>query len=401
MQTRRRFLGALSAAALGGSVQRSAPPEPVEGSALAQPQRGDRAPNVVLVLTDDQGYGDLACLGNPILQTPNIDSLHRQSLRLTDFHVGPTCAPTRAALMTGRYCNRTGVWHTVMGRSLLRRDEVTMADVFAAGGYRTGVFGKWHLGDNYPYRPQERGFHEVLVHGGGGVGQTPDYWGNRYFDDAYWHNGVPEKQKGYCTDVWFEAALRFIETNRDRPFFAYIATNAPHSPYNVAEKYSGLYAGKDVPNANFYGMITNIDENVGRLQSKLKALGLEENTILIFMTDNGTAAGFQGKRAFNAGMRGNKGSEYDGGHRVPCFIRWPAGGLGGWQGRWPPDCAYRPAANLDRVVRSAQAGGREVRRHQPGAVVQECQRRAAGPCLDHGLAAHRASGEVAQVCGDD
>jgi arylsulfatase B len=221
--------------------------------------------------------------------------------------------------MTGRYCNRTGVWHTVMGRSLLRREEVTMADVFAAGGYRTGIFGKWHLGDNYPFRPQERGFHEVLVHGGGGVGQTPDYWGNRYFDDTYWHNGVPEKQKGYCTDVWFDAALRFIEANRDRPFF----------PYNIAEKYRSLYAGKDVPNANFYGMITNIDENVGRLLSRLKALGLEENTIFIFMTDNGTAAGFQGKRGFNAGMRGNKGSEYDGGHRVPCFIRWPAGGLAG------------------------------------------------------------------------
>jgi arylsulfatase B len=284
---------------------------------------------VVLVLTDDQGYGDLGCLGNPIVQTPNIDSLYRQSVRLTDFHVSPTCAPTRAALMTGRYCNRTGVWHTVMGRSLLRRDEVTMADIFAAGGYRTGIFGKWHLGDNYPFRPPERGFQEVLVHGGGGVGQTPDYWGNRYFDDSYWHNGVPEKQKGYCTDVWFDAALRFIEANRDRPFFAYIATNAPHGPYNVAQKYSSLYAGEDVPNAKFYGMITNIDENVGRLRSRLKVLGLEENTILIFMTDNGTAAGFQGKRGFNAGMRGTKGSEYDGGHRVPCFFHWPAGGLGG------------------------------------------------------------------------
>jgi arylsulfatase A-like enzyme len=316
-------------AILGGSVKRSAPPEPVEGLAMAQSHRGDRPPNVVLVLTDDQGYGDLGCLGNLLLQTPSLDSLYRQSVRLTDFHVSPTCAPTRAALMTGRYCNRTGVWHTVMGRSLLRRDEVTMADVFAAGGYRTGIFGKWHLGDNYPFRPQERGFQEVLVHGGGGVGQTPDYWGNRYFDDTYWHNGTPEKQKGYCTDVWFDAALRFIEANRDRPFFAYIPTNAAHGPYNVAEKYSHLYAGKDVPNANFYGMITNIDENMGRLLNKLRALGLEDNTILIFMTDNGTAAGFQGKRGFNAGMRGNKGSEYDGGHRVPCFVRWPAGGLGG------------------------------------------------------------------------
>ena len=307
-------------AALGGSVKRSL--------AMAQPKASDRPPNVVLVLTDDQGYGDLACLGNPIIRTPNIDHLYGQSIRLTDFHVGPTCSPTRASLMTGRYGNRTGVWHTVMGRSLLRRDEVTMADVFAAGGYRTGIFGKWHLGDNYPYRPQERGFQEVLVHGGGGVGQTPDYWGNDYFDDTYWHNGVPEKHAGYCTDVWFDAAMRFIEANRDQPFFAYIATNAPHAPYNVAEKYRGLYAGKEAPNAGFYGMITNIDENVGRLLGKLKALGLDENTILIFLTDNGTAAGFQGGKGFNAGMRGTKGSEYDGGHRVPCFLRWPAGGLG-------------------------------------------------------------------------
>ncbi len=284
---------------------------------------------MVLVLTDDQGYGDLVCHGNLVLRTPNIDALYRQSIRLTDFHASPTCSPTRASLMTGRYCNRTGVWHTVMGRSLLRRDEVTMADIFAAGGYRTGIFGKWHLGDNYPFRPQDRGFQEVLVHGGGGVGQTPDYWGNDYFDDTYWHNGTPEKHAGYCTDVWFDAATQFIEANRDRPFFAYLATNAPHAPYNVPERYSSLYAGKDVPNANFYGMITNIDENMGRLLGRLKALGLEENTILIFMTDNGTAAGFQAGRGFNAAMRGAKGSEYDGGHRVPCFIHWPAGGLTG------------------------------------------------------------------------
>ena len=284
---------------------------------------------MVLVLTDDQGWGDLACHGNPILRTPSIDALYRQSVRLTDFHASPTCSPTRASLMTGRYCNRTGVWHTVMGRSLLRRDEVTMADVFAAGGYRTGIFGKWHLGDNYPFRPQDRGFQEVLVHGGGGVGQTPDHWGNDYFDDTYWHNGAPQKCAGYCTDVWFDAAMRFIEENRDQPFFAYLATNAPHAPYNVPERYSSLYTGKDVPNANFYGMIANIDENMGRLLGKLKALGLEENTILIFMTDNGTAAGYQRGKGFNAGMRGTKGSEYDGGHHVPCFIRWPAGGLVG------------------------------------------------------------------------
>jgi arylsulfatase A-like enzyme len=286
-----------------------------------------RPPNVVLVITDDQGYGDLGCHGNPVLKTPNLDKLHSQSARLTNFHVDPTCSPTRSALMTGRYSSRTGVWHTVMGRSILRRDETTMANVFAANGFATGIFGKWHLGDNYPYRPQDRGFHEVLTHGGGGVGQTPDFWGNNYFDDTLRHNGKLEKFTGYCTDVFFSAALQFIEKNKDRPFFVYLPTNAPHSPWNVAEKYSKPYrdAGVPAPRANFYGMIANIDENMGRLLARLKDLGLEENTIVIWMTDNGTAGGASEKTGdgHNVGMRGIKGSEYDGGHRVPCFLRWP------------------------------------------------------------------------------
>jgi arylsulfatase A-like enzyme len=283
-----------------------------------------RRPNVVLVMTDDQGYGDLACHGNPIIKTPNLDTLYAQSARLTDFHVGPTCSPTRSALMTGHYCNRTGVWHTIMGRSLLRRDEVTMGDVFSASGYHTGIFGKWHLGDNYPFRPQDRGFDDVLIHGGGGVGQGPDYWGNDYFDDTYFHNGKPEKFTGYCTDVWFDGAIEFIEANKDRPFFCYIPTNAPHGPYNVAAEYMKPYLDKGLPEnqARFYGMITNIDDNMARLMHRLKELNLEENTILIFMTDNGSSGG-----GYNAGMRGKKGSEYEGGHRVPCFIRWPAGNL--------------------------------------------------------------------------
>jgi arylsulfatase A-like enzyme len=291
-----------------------------------------KRPNVVLVLTDDQGYGDLGCHGNPVLKTPNLDRLHRQSVRLTNFHVDPTCSPTRSALLTGRYSSRTGVWHTVMGRSLLRRDEVTMADVFAARGYCTGLFGKWHLGDNYPYRPQERGFREVLTFGGGGIGNTPDFWGNNYFDDTLRHNDKLEKFHGYCTDVFFAAALRFIERNKDRPFFAYVATNAPHAPYNVADKYSKPYLAQGVPEqrARFYGMIANIDENVGRLLSRLKELGLEENTILVFMTDNGTSGGYNQKSGgHNAGMRGIKGSEYDGGHRVPFFVRWPGRLAGG------------------------------------------------------------------------
>ena len=284
-------------------------------------------PNVILIVTDDQGYGDLACHGNPIVKTPELDKLHAQSVRLTNFHVDPTCSPTRSALMTGRYSSRVGVWHTVMGRSLLRRDETTMAQAFAASGYRTGLFGKWHLGDNYPYRPQDRGFQETLTHGGGGIGNTPDFWGNNYFDDTLRHNGGLEKQKGYCTDVFFAAATTFVEESKGRPFFACITTNAPHAPYNVAAKYSRPYLDKSVPQprANFYGMIACIDENVGRLMAKLKEMGLEKNTIVIFMTDNGSAIPVNEKTGdgFSAGMRGFKGSEYEGGHRVPCFVRWP------------------------------------------------------------------------------
>ena len=303
----------------------------------------NRQPNVVLVITDDQGYGDLGCHGNPIINTPNIDNLYNESVHLTNFHVGPTCAPTRAGLMTGHYCNCTGVWHTIMGRSLIRRNEVTMADVFSANGYRTGIFGKWHLGDNYPFRPHDRGFDVALVHGGGGVSQTPDFWGNDYFDDTYYRNSKPEAFTGYCTDVWFDEAMKFIEANKERPFFCYLPTNAPHGPYNVADSYSAPYRGQ-VPDyrANFYGMITNIDDNMGRLRAKLKELGLEDNTILIFMTDNGTSGGCSldkdgfVKEGYNAGndsrggfvqMRGVKGSEYEGGHRVPFFMRWPGGGF--------------------------------------------------------------------------
>ncbi|HUW20837.1 MAG TPA: arylsulfatase [Sedimentisphaerales bacterium] len=319
-QSRREFLKALGAAAASAPVFSVLPGFAKVGGA---PGAGKKQPNVVLVITDDQGYGDLGCHGNPVLKTPNLDSLYGQSVRLNNFHVSPTCSPTRAALMTGRYCNRTGVWHTVMGRSLLRKDEVTMADVFTAGGYKTGIFGKWHLGDNYPFRPQDRGFDQVLIHGGGGIGNTQDYWGNDYFDDTYFRNGKPEKFTGYCTDVWFREAMKFIEANKDRPFFCYLPTNAPHGPLRVPEKYSAPYWGKGVK-ALLCGMIANIDENMGLLMSRLKELGIEDNTILIFMTDNGTAGG-----RFNAGMRGSKGSEYDGGHRVPCFIRWPGAGIEG------------------------------------------------------------------------
>ncbi len=247
-------------------------------------------------------------------------------------------APTRSALMTGRYNDRTGVWHTVTGRSLLRENEVTLAQTFHDNGYSTGMFGKWHLGDNYPRRPIDLGFQKAVWHCGGGIGNTNDYWDNDYFDDHYLDNGVPRKFEGYCTDVWFSEAKKFIETNKDKPFFCYIATNAPHGPLYVEDKYSNPYKTDTlIPSPNFYGMITNIDENIGQLRAFLKEQNLEQNTIFIYMTDNGTASGiklskhpmngFATPYGFNAGMRGKKGSPHDGGHRVPCFIHWPAGNL--------------------------------------------------------------------------
>ena len=292
-------------------------------------------PNVVLIMTDDQGYGDLSCHGNPVLKTPNIDRLHGESLRLTDFHVNSGCAPTRAALMTGRMAQRTGLWHVVMGRCLLHPDEVTIGEVFKQGGYKTALFGKWHGGDNYPYRPQDQGFDEVLTHGGGVVGHTPDWWMNDYFDDYYLHNGQWEKQSGYCTDVWVDHAIDFLAEESDKPKLVYLPLNAPHSPFQVPQKFAEPYRNRpdEVPEANFYGMIAAIDEAVGRLDQALEDLGIRENTILIFMTDNGTSRGIMypktGVVGYNAGMRGKKGSPYDGGHRVPCFIRWPEGGIGG------------------------------------------------------------------------
>ncbi|HIK94751.1 MAG TPA: N-acetylgalactosamine-4-sulfatase [Planctomycetes bacterium] len=286
-------------------------------------------PNVVIVITDDQGYGDLSCHGNPILKTPQIDNLHSESVRLTDYHVAPTCSPTRCAFLTGHWTNRTGVWHTIMGRSMLRENEVTMGQVFKDAGYATGMFGKWHLGDKYPYRPEDRGYTEVMRHGGGGVGQTPDYWDNAYFDGSYWHNGTPEPVKGFCTDVFFDYAKRFIKASKkaDKPFLAYIATNAPHGPMHAPEESAAPYAGvKNVGLQNFYGMIANIDDNVGRMRAFLADEGLTDNTIFIFTTDNGSSSGW---RTFNAGMRAGKGSEYDGGHRVPFFVYWPEGKLTG------------------------------------------------------------------------
>jgi len=291
---------------------------------------------VILIITDDQGYGDVAANGNKVIKTPNMDKLYHEGVRFTNFHAGTTCAPSRSGLMAGIDGNRAGVWHTIGGCNFLRDKFTIMPQVFQANGYCTAMYGKWHLGDAYPYLPEDRGFEETVVHGGGGVGQTPDYWNNDYFDDTYWHNGKPQQYKGYCTDVFFGEAMKYIESKKNKPFFVYISTNAPHGPLNVEKKYYDLY--KDETSITddqkaFYGMITNIDDNMGFLDKKLEELGLKENTIVIFTTDNGTASGYKtskdGEMGFNAQMRGTKGSQYEGGHRVPFFIRWQNGKLVG------------------------------------------------------------------------
>jgi len=299
-----------------------------------------KQPNVILIMTDDQGYGDLGVHGNPYLKTPVIDEFYSQSVHLTDFHVDPSCSPTRSALLTGNHSARAGVWHTIGGRSLLKEGMVTMPEVFRDNGYETAVFGKWHLGENYPFRPIDRGFKEAVVHGGGGVGQNPDYWGNNYVDDTYKHNGEFEKYDGYCNTVWFDQALNYIKKNKEKPFFCYIPTNLPHAPLIIEDKYVAPYKGK-VPDriANYYGMVSKIDEDMGTLFREIKNMGLEENTIVIFMTDNGPCPWFGGvvidfetgfvEEGYTDGMRGGKIWGYENAHHVPFFMRWPKGNIEG------------------------------------------------------------------------
>lgn len=277
-------------------------------------------PNVILVMTDDQGFGDVGLHGNDIVQTPAIDKFARNGIQLTEFYCSPVCAPTRAALMTGRYFYRTGVIHTSRGAARMATDEKTMAEVFQDAGYVTGIFGKWHLGDNYPMRPQDQGFQHSLVHKSGGITQPPDQ-PNDYFDPLLWKDGQPVQAKGYCTDVFFDGALDFVEKNQDRPFFAYIATNAPHTPLIVDEAAWKKYAQQDQSEttAKVYAMVENIDMNFARLLEKLDELKLRENTIVIFLTDNGPQ-----QNRFNGGLNGRKSMVYEGGIHVPCFVQWPA-----------------------------------------------------------------------------
>jgi arylsulfatase len=276
------------------------------------------------MLADDMGYGDLSCHGNPVLKTPNLDRLRAESVRFVDFHAAPMCTPARGQLLTGLDALRNGATSVTAGRSFLRPGLSTMPDVFAAAGWRTAIFGKWHLGDSYPHRPNDRGFQEAVYHKGWGFTSAPEF-ANTLFDGRYFHNGVEKRFKGYCTDFWFDEAMKWMRARREQgePFLCYLPTNAPHAPHIVDKKYSDPYEGKGP--AAFFGMIANLDENVGRLEAFLRETGLRENTIILFMSDNGGTAGV---KLYNAGMRGHKTEYYEGGHRAPCFVRWPAGRLG-------------------------------------------------------------------------
>ncbi len=273
-------------------------------------------------MTDDQGWAQVGFHNNPYIKTPTLDRLAAESVELTQFYVDPKCAPTRAALLTGQYGYRNGVIDTYLGRTFLDPSAVTLAEWVLEAGYATGIFGKWHLGDNYPLRPMDQGFQESLVHRGGGIGQPAGPPGNTYFDPVLEHNGESKKYTGYCTKIFTYGLIEFIEKNRDRPFFGYLATNVPHSPFQIAEEYVEPYREMGLPErtARVYGMITEFDENLDRLLGKLDELGLRENTIVIFLTDNGPT-----QQTFTAGLRERKGSAYEGGTRVPFLIRWPAG----------------------------------------------------------------------------
>jgi arylsulfatase A-like enzyme len=310
---------------------------------LCFPQTESR-PNVILIITDDQGYGDLGYTGNPHVKTPVIDRFASESIRFNEFYVSPVCAPTRSSLMTGRYSLRTGVRDTYNGGAIMATSEVTIAEMLKSAGYNTGIFGKWHLGDNYPSRPNDQGFDESVIHLSGGMSQVGDFTtffqgDSSYFNPVLWHNGKQEKYTGYCSDIFAEQAIGFIEKNRQSPFFCYLAFNAPHTPLQVPDEYYQKYKNTD-PSAGFngapkfnrpmsekdkedarkvYAMVSNIDDNVGKLFEKLEELQIAQNTLVIFMTDNGPQ-----QNRYVAGMRGLKSSVYRGGVRVPFYLKYPS-----------------------------------------------------------------------------
>jgi len=291
-------------------------------AAPATPSKNDaqRRPNVVIFLTDDQGCADLGFYGNRAAKTPQIDRFARESVELTQFHVSPVCSPTRASLMTGRYNFRTGVSDVFGPATVMNSAEVTLAEMLRAAGYATGLFGKWHLGDDPAHGPNAQGFDDALTFRGPTL--TPSY-----FDPKLRHNGEEKTFKGYCMDIFTDAAIEFVRRNREKPFFLYLPTNLIHGPFVAPEDLVASYreAGADEINAKVYGMLESVDRNFGRLRAALQELGLEENTLLMFLSDNGTASEAITPQSFSIGLHGFKGTPYQNGLRVPCFARWPAG----------------------------------------------------------------------------
>jgi arylsulfatase A len=269
-------------------------------------------PNIVILLADDMGWGDLNLNGNKRIQTPVLNSLAAQSMSFERFYVCPLSAPTRSEMLTGRYFLRTGVSSVTQGFENMRTDEVTIAEVLKENGYTTGCFGKWHNGRYYPQHPNRQGFDEFVGFPVGHLG---------YYYDAYFlHNDDEIRSSGYTTDYFTDQALSFIEKNRNKPFLCYVPYNVPHSPFQVPEKYFSKYisAGLDSTISTVYGMVENMDENIGRILRKIDDLDLTENTIVIFFSDNGPNTD-----RYNGGMKGRKGSVDEGGVRVPFYIRWP------------------------------------------------------------------------------
>lgn len=291
-------------------------------------------PNFLFIICDDLGWGDLSCHGNKICKTPCLDQLALQGVSARRHLSGPLCSPARASVFTGRYHYRSRIVDTYCGRSIMDPDETTLAEVLSENGYATGLFGKWHLGDTPTFRPEDRGFHKTLWHLGGGIGQPGDYVENHgrdsYFNPVLCANGKALKSEGYCTDIFTDATIDFIEQNKKQPWFAYVGFNAPHTPLQVdADKVNEIAArGASGDLAAFYAMVENIDSNVGKLLGALEQTGQAQNTIVVFTSDHGRCPSVRdakGDIRFNGGLRGYKGTPYEGGIRVPCFWRWPEG----------------------------------------------------------------------------
>ncbi|MDZ7720774.1 MAG: arylsulfatase [Balneolaceae bacterium] len=286
--------------------------------------RENALPNVVLIVTDDQGWGDLSYTGNENIRTPHIDSLAVEGASFTNFYVSPVCSPTRAELLTGRYHPRSGVYGTSAGGERMDLDETTLAEVFKRAGYTTGIFGKWHNGMQAPYHPNARGFDEFY-------GFASGHWGDYFSPKFLEHNGELVQGEGYIVDDFTNKGMSFIENHQEEPFFAFFAYNTPHSPMQVPDRWwqqveeRGIdmrHRDPELEDTTFttaaLAMVENIDWNVGRINQKLEDLGLEENTIVIYMSDNGPNSW-----RWNGGMKGRKGSIDEGGVRSPLFIRWP------------------------------------------------------------------------------